>query len=231
MKFPFALLLAAIVLVPLSATVADDAVGKKACALVQDAYDACPDGICKAAVVTLNRDAPGCPVKLDPVSRAAPGSSPFDKPISALAITKMPIVENLKVALAKLKSGGESGNSTAAPEPPNPERTTRQPAADGGTVSDPFAADTAPTNADLGQFYALEKQRKDREEQEHREREWQREQERQQAQQQQARREEEQRATRAQEQSRQRQDAWTSAIDILETLVEIKEIKERRQQE
>ena len=74
MKSPFSLLLAAIVLVPLSATDADDAVGKKACALVQDAYDACPDGICKAAVVTLNRDAPGCPVKLDPVSRAAPGS-------------------------------------------------------------------------------------------------------------------------------------------------------------
>ncbi len=143
----------------------------------------------------------------------------------------MPIVENLKAALAKLKSGGESGNSTAAPENPNPERTTRQPAADGGTVSDPFAADTAPTNADLGQFYALEKQRKDRKEQEHREREWQREQERQQAQQQQARREEEQRARRAQEQSRQRQDAWTSVINILETLVEIKEIKERRQQE
>ena len=46
--------------------------------------------------------------------------------------------------------------------------------------------------------------------------------------QQQARREEEQRATRAQEQSRQRQDAWTSAINLLETLVEI---KERRQQE
>ena len=101
MKFPFSLLLAAIVLIPLSATDADDAVGKKACALVQDAYNACPDGICKAAIVTLNRDDPGCPVKLDPVSRAAPGSSPFDKPISALATTKMPIVENLKAALAK----------------------------------------------------------------------------------------------------------------------------------
>ena len=42
MKLPFSLLLAVILLVPLSATVANDAVGKEACELVQDSYDACP---------------------------------------------------------------------------------------------------------------------------------------------------------------------------------------------
>ena len=96
MKLSFSLLLAAILLVPLSATVADDDVRKKACGLVQDAYDACPDGICKVAIITLNRGDPGYPVKLAPVSRAVPNNPPFDKPISTLENTKLPIMENLK---------------------------------------------------------------------------------------------------------------------------------------
>ncbi len=176
MKFPIFLLPAAFLLAPLSATAADDPVRKMACGFVQDAYDVCPNGICKTAVVKLNRGSPGCSIKLDPASLAAPSISPFDKPLSALAKAKIPIVESLKASLAKLKSSGESGNSAAAAEnpnlwKPNPNRKTRKLVAADGTVIDPFDADTVPTSADLDQFYAVEKQRIEDEERERREHE------------------------------------------------------------
>ena len=173
MKFPFSLLLAAILLAPLSATAAENAVRKIGCELVQNTYDLCPNGICKAAVLKLNQGNPGCPVKLDSVVRAAPGNSAFDKPISALANTKISLVENLKASLAKLRSESQSGNGTTTLEnpnlwKPNPGRAIRKLVAADGTVIDPFAADTAPTSADLDQFYVLEKQRiQDEEQREH----------------------------------------------------------------
>ncbi len=227
MKFMFPLrLAAALLLAPLTATAADDTFKEMACGLVQDAYDSCPNGICKAGVVKLNKGT-GCSLQLESaVLSTVPTTSPWSKPLSALAGTQFPIVEKLKAKLAALKSSDKAGGSatardnsnlwkpnggsaTALDNPnlwkPNPGRKIRKLVGADGTVIDPFAADTAPNTADLNQFFAKEKQRIEEEEQREHERAVENERQRLLAAQREREREEERRIAEAEERRQQRQ--------------------------